>query len=105
MTREETLEAIKVMQHYADGGEVECAERRGFSQGVWCDEYSSTWDWITYNYRIKKTTKKIKLEAWLVEGELRLIAEGESPVWAIGIPARNEPYRVPSEDKWVEVEE
>ena len=23
MTREETLEAIKVMQHYADGGEVE----------------------------------------------------------------------------------
>lgn len=99
MNREETLEAIKVMQHYADGGEVECAERRGFSQGVWCDEYSSTWDWITYNYRIKKTTKKIKLEAWLVDGELQWHREDRMVVGA------NHSKRIPSEDKWVEVEE
>ena len=107
MTREETLEAIKVMQHYADGGEVEARliDQRHFGEKAWTHHDNPWWVWPDFDYRIKKTTKKIKLEAWLVEGELRLIAEGENPGWAIGIPARNEPYRVPSEDKWVEVEE
>ena len=104
MTREETLEAIKVMQHYADGGEVE-QRLRDDDELDWHVNHYPNFDFLHYDYRIKKTTKKIKLEAWLVEGELRLVSEGESPAWALGIPARNEPYRVPSEDKWVEVEE
>jgi hypothetical protein len=96
MTREETLEAIKVMQHYADGGEVEA------SKNEWIDSYLNNdpdWDWIVNDYRIKKTTKKIKLEAWIdVCGELRWFSEREdSP--------ENCHVRLPSEDKWVEVEE
>ena len=90
MTREETLEAIKVMQHYADGGEVERWEA-----GEWVLTSAPTWAWILTDYRIKKTTKKIKLEAFLVDGLLSWFKEGQEDGWP----------RVPSEDKWVEVEE
>ncbi len=96
MTREETLEAIKVMQHYADGGEVEA------SRNEWIDSYLNNdpdWDWIVNDYRIKKATKKIKLEAWLVDGVLQWHREDRMVVGA------NHSKRVPSEDKWVEVEE
>jgi len=94
MTREETLEAIKVMQHYADGGEVEHWEA-----GEWALTSAPSWAWILTDYRIKKTTKKIKLEAWLVDGVLQWHREDRMVVGA------NHSKRVPSEDKWVEVEE
>ena len=91
MTREETLECIKVMQHYVDGGAVEA---RAF--GNWESHGYPSWNWVSIDYRIKKATKKIKLEAWFVAGELHLVGDGG-----------NMPHgkRVPSEDKWVEVEE
>ena len=96
MTREETLEAIKVMQHYADGGEVE----REYVRGAWSTNFNPNWDWSSWRtFRIKKTTKKIKLEAWLVDGILRWHHEVRVVVGA------NHSKRVPSEDKWVEVEE
>jgi len=96
MTREETLEAIKVMQHYADGGEVEYYNSYFNS---WKHDKNPYWDFQNYNYRIKKATKKIKLEAWLVDGILRWHHEVRVVVGA------NHSKRVPSEDKWVEVEE
>jgi len=104
MTREETLEAIKVMQHYADGGEV---EQLFFTKDgpLWtaCDE--SVWDWLGNSYRIKKkATNKIKLEAWLIHGKLELLTEDESLAVQARYGAR-ERERVPSEDKLVEVEE
>ena len=94
MTREETLEAIKIMQHYADGGEVEHWEA-----GEWALASTPTWAWTLTDYRIKKATKKIKLLAWLVDGVLQWHREDRMVVGA------NHSKRVPSEDKWVEVEE
>lgn len=97
MTREETLEAIKVMQHYADGGEVEARliDQRHFGEKAWTHHENPWWVWPDFDYRIKKTTKKIKLEAFLVDGLLSWFKEGQEDGWP----------RVPSEDKWVEVEE
>jgi len=101
MTREETLEAIKVMQHYADGGEVEARliDQRHFGEEAWTHHDNPWWVWPDFDYRIKKATKKIKLEAWIdVCGELRWFSEREdSP--------ENCHVRLPSEDKFVEVEE
>jgi hypothetical protein len=104
MTREETLEAIKVMQHYADGGEV---EQLFFTKDgpLWtaCDE--SVWDWLGNSYRIKKkATNKIKLCAYMVRGSLEWVQPGEffDVEHSRGNPSIK---RVPSEDKWVEVEE
>jgi hypothetical protein len=96
MTREETLEAIKIMQHYADGGEVEYYNSYFNS---WKHDKNPYWDFQNYNYCIKKATKKIKLEAWLVDGVLQWHREDRMVVGA------NHSKRVPSEDKWVEVEE
>ena len=92
MTREETREAIKVMQHYADGGEVE-QRLRDDDELDWFWNGSPTFDFLHYDYRIKKTTKKIKLYAWIdYKGQLCWITTDS---WK----------RVQSEDKWVEVEE
>jgi len=99
MNREETLACIKVMLHYVDGGAVECWEA-----GEWVPITSPDWNWVGTDYRIniKKTSKKIKLEAWIDHsGQLG---------WHTADSILNEYIddrwrRVPSEDKWVEVEE
>jgi len=93
MTREETLECIKVMQHYADGGEVDCC-----IAGDWISASTPNWDWRLRDFRINKTNK-IKLNAWLVDGVLQWHREDRMVIGA------NHSKRVPSEDKWVEVEE
>ena len=104
MTREETLEAIKVMQHYADGGVVEHRLRDDYMEG-WLLTQSPCWDWDALVYRIKKkATNKIKLEAWLIHGKLELLTEDESLAVQARYGAR-ERERVPSEDKLVEVYE
>ena len=98
MTREETLEAIKVMQHYADGGEVE--QRLRYDELDWHVNHYPNFDFLHYDYRIKKATKKkIKLEAWMENADGNLVWQYEN--------SEVQPYlsRVPSEDKWVEVEE
>ena len=101
MNREETLEAIKVMQHYADGGEVEARliDQKHFGEEAWTHHDNPWWVWPDFDYRIKKATKKIKLEAWLVDGVLQWHREDKMVVGA------NHSKRIPSEDKWVEVEE
>jgi hypothetical protein len=109
MTREETLEAIKVMQHYADGGEVE-QSRDVYTTREWNTNHYPQWDWIAFEYRIKKTTKKIKLEAWLYMGSLKLVTEEVSRTMkhvfdGTDTNVATKKMRVPSEDKWVEVEE
>jgi hypothetical protein len=101
MTREETIEAIKVMQHYADGGEVEARliDQRHFGEKAWTHHDNPWWVWPDFDYRIKKTTKKIKLEAWMENADGNLVWQYEN--------SEVQPYlsRVPSEDKWVEVKE
>lgn len=45
-------EQIKVMEHFANGGEVECKNSVGW--GV-CDD--PLWDWRNFDYRIKEKPK------------------------------------------------
>ena len=62
-------EMIKVMQHYEDGGEVECSED-GFKT-VLCTAYKERdgdlcWNWDEFDYRIKEQKQKITIEKWLL---------------------------------------
>lgn len=57
MNREETKEAIKVMQAYVDGKTIESRKllRSGYWSAVQADNTQSTpmWDWFECRYRIK----------------------------------------------------
>ena len=59
-------EMIKVMQHYADGGEVECAEN-GYND--WKIVNNPVWAWHLVEYRIKEPKQKVTIEKWLVEND------------------------------------
>lgn len=75
MTRDETLEAIKVMQHYADGGEV---ESRALTEGPfsgpgswesfwgpWTVDNSPIWGFCSKprrQYRIRRAPREFALE-------------------------------------------
>ena len=62
MTREETKEAIKVMQHFVDGGEVECITLRYKNWFIISDP---VWDWLRFEYRIKvKEPVKPEVGKW-----------------------------------------
>ena len=55
-------EMIKVMQHFADGGEVECSVK---GDDNWINFSSYCWNWETRDYRIKETKQKVTIEKWL----------------------------------------
>lgn len=65
MTREETAAAIKIMQHYADGGEVDGSLRR--IPSAWDPASMPSWDWWNCNYRIKPTPPAPRYEPWTLE--------------------------------------
>jgi hypothetical protein len=81
MTREQTIEAIKVMQAYVDGDEIEQRIKKCDSRSVlkpdWCDTDEPCWDFDSYDYRIKPTAK---LRPWTAD---------EVP---LGMQARNREY-------------
>ena len=58
----ELSEMIKIMQHYADGGEVECSVK---GEDNWITLSSYYWNWYTTNYRIKEQKPKVTIEKWL----------------------------------------
>ena len=60
----EIKEMIKVMQHFADGGEVECTE---VDFDVWKVVNHPCWNWYYYIYRIKEPTPKVTIEKWLCQ--------------------------------------
>lgn len=60
MDREETREAAKVMQHFADGGEVEAMARGGTR---WNDHSEPAWAWASCDYRIKPQPRYEPLDA------------------------------------------
>lgn len=69
MTKEQTIEAIRIMQAYVDGKEVECKYTYG-----WVRIDQPTWDWFKFQYRIKPTktlrpwtADEVPLGAWLRE--------------------------------------
>ena len=47
---------IKVMEHFKDGGKVECAET-GFDE--WEIINHPCWNWMDFKYRIKKPKQKV----------------------------------------------
>ena len=53
MNIEQTKEAIRVMQAYVDGKEVDV--RRLLDGSVWMPAGAPCWDWLNGNYRIKPT--------------------------------------------------
>ena len=55
MTREQTKEAIRIMQAYVDGKEVDV--QRLLDGSVWMPAGAPCWDWLNGNYRIKPTAK------------------------------------------------
>ena len=63
----ELKEMIKVMQHFADGGEVEINSKNG--NYCWTKITSPSWDWVYNEYRIKeqKQKQKVTIEKWLCE--------------------------------------
>ena len=69
MNREQTIEAIKVMQAFVDGKEVECADVRNLQ---WGTTSNPAWKWYESTYRIKPTAKlrpwtadEVPLGAWM----------------------------------------
>ena len=64
-------EMIKVMQHYEDGGDIEYSEDNfktilGKSNNKYIVGVS--WDWGTYEYRIKKP--KVTIEKWIMQSTI-----------------------------------
>ena len=70
MTREQTKEAIRIMQAYVDGKEVDV--QRLLDGSVWMPAGAPCWDWLNGNYRIKPTATlrpwtadEVPLGAWM----------------------------------------
>lgn len=53
-------EQIEVMQHYANGGDIEI-----FSIDHWVDAIEPGWNWNHCDYRIKEQKKAVIIEKWL----------------------------------------
>ena len=58
-------EQIEVMQHYANGGEIEI-----FMNDEWKDAISPGWNWSHCDYRTKEQKKTITIEKWLFESSV-----------------------------------
>ena len=78
MTREQTIEAIRVMQAYVDGKEVQVRSRkwnpRESLKPDWVDEELSCWNFEDFDYRRKPTATlrpwtadEVPLGAWMRE--------------------------------------
>ena len=84
MNIEQTIEAIRVMQAYVDGKEVEY-ER---PDGIWMLINRPLWDWNTQEYRIKPTpvlrpwtADEVPLGAWMrnaPDGQYRWLISSSS---------------------------
>ncbi|MFA9240540.1 MAG: hypothetical protein ACEQSQ_11735 [Candidatus Paceibacteria bacterium] len=64
-------EQIEVMQHYANGGEIEI-----FMNDEWKYAISPGWNWNHCNYRIKEQKETITIEKWLCEYNRCELLEG-----------------------------
>lgn len=61
----ELKEMIKVMQHFADGGEIEV-----YKNDRWIIGVNPIWDWDTFDYRIKEQKQKVTIEKWLMQSTI-----------------------------------
>jgi len=76
-------EQIAVMQHFANGGDIEVAGSNG-----WIPALAPLWDWTTYDYRIKEVPKTVKYLCWEdVNGYLVWQRKGRAmPVHHVRVP-------------------
>ena len=73
----ELKKMIKVMQHFADGGEVECVDK---GNDNWEIVTKPLWNWDDCDYRIKEPKQKVTIEKWLMRGDTGscFVLEGNS---------------------------
>lgn len=69
MNREETKEAIEVMQGFIDGCKIEQAE----PQGKWKDDPDPIWNWAYRQYRIKPRKPRTTFVVWKGTQSIRVI--------------------------------
>lgn len=69
-------EQIEMMQHFANGGEVEYFDKKWKE---WTIASTPNFNWAKIDYRIKEQKKTITIEKWLITTSLNqhLIAEAE----------------------------
>ena len=60
----ELKEMIKVMQHFANGGEIESSTKH---KQRWICADLPCWDWNEFDYRIKEQKQKVTIEKWLIK--------------------------------------
>lgn len=66
MNREQTVEAIKVMQAAVDGKPIQHQYRRDEAVNdkvVWHNSAAPSWDWVNHEYRIKP--EPMEIEVWM----------------------------------------
>lgn len=68
MTREEVKKAAEIMLAFADGAEIQYSHKGQNNWLNWINESSPSFDWQTFDYRIKKEPKyrpfKTQEECW-----------------------------------------
>jgi hypothetical protein len=62
----ELKEMIKVMQHYENGGEVECVDK---GNDNWEIVTKPLWNFDDFEYRIKEQKQKVTIEKWLLKDD------------------------------------
>ena len=60
VNRENTRQAIEVMQAYADGSEIQ--QKRRESESGWYQPGRPVWDWDRFNYRVKPAPREFWCE-------------------------------------------
>jgi hypothetical protein len=94
MNIEQTKEAIRIMQAYVDGKEVQYLGKKRNPMGLllsdWCDTHEPFWNFEHYDYRIKPTAK---LRPWTADevplgAQMRTGANGEYR-WLIDCSGHN----------------
>jgi len=72
MTREQTIEAIRVMQAFVDRKEIQFNVQSKWGSMEWNNTDEPDWNWDAYHYRIKPTATlrpwtadEVPLGAWL----------------------------------------
>ena len=57
-------EQIEIMTHYLNGGEVEFKYP---DEPEWVKDNNPSWNWYTFEYRIKEQKQKVTIEKWLCQ--------------------------------------
>lgn len=98
MNKEETKQAILVMQAFVDGKEIEVMQLKRL--GRYYVTGHPTWDWSEYDYRIKPEPRVFYI-AENIDGTFEDIQEGD--IWPGGLVVTKHPEKYKKTIKLVEV--